>query len=224
MLRSLAYAFGQLDDPAIRRIVWLSASLALATLAGLVIGAGALLAQTTVLDWPWLEAVVDLLGVLAALGLAALAFPAALGLVAGLFTERVADAVDRRYYPAQGPCRNVSVGQSLSIALRFAGLIVAGNLAVVLLSFWLPGLNLLLLLGLNGYLLGREYFEMAAVRRFDPSGLRVLRKRHRTAIWGGGLLIAILTAVPLLNLLVPVIASAFMVHEVERLTRDRDIA
>lgn len=219
MFRSLLNAVGQLGDPAIRRLVWLSAGLALTTLVGLVIGAAALLARTTLLNWPWLDIIVDVLGVFATLFLAALIFPAAIGLIAGLFAERVADAVDRRHHPDQPPCRHQSVGEAVSIALRFTGLIVLANLLVALLSFWLPGLNLLVLLALNGYLLGREYFEIAAVRRLDPAQMRTARRRHGATLWLGGMLIAGLLATPVVNLLVPVIATAFMVHEVERLNR-----
>ena len=214
----MVQAFEQLGDPAIRRIVWLSTAAALLLLAGLVFGAGLLLADSRLVGWPWLDAIVDVLGVVATLFLAGLAFPATIGLIAGLFAERVADAVDRRHYPHLPPPRRQSVGEALAIAARFAGLILLANLLLVIVSFWLPGVNLLLLYGLNGYLLGREYFEMAAARRLDPLAMRALRRRRGGAIWLAGLAIALLLAVPMVNLLIPVVAMALMVHEVQRFT------
>jgi uncharacterized protein involved in cysteine biosynthesis len=219
VFRSFFLAVGQLADPAIRRVVWLSVALALALLAALVFGGSLLLAESRLVDWEWLDAIIDLLGVLGALFLAWLAFPATIGLVAGLFAERVANAVDRRHYPHLPPPRQQGIGETLSIAVRFAGVILAVNLLLAILSFLIPVLNLILLYAVNGYLLGREYFEMAAARRFDGAGMRALRRRHGGRVWLAGLAIALLLAIPLLNLLVPVVAVALMVHEVNRLGR-----
>ena len=95
MFRSLVLAFEQLGDRAIRRIVWLSVAMALLLLAGLVFGASLLLTRSQLIGWGWLDAIVDVLGVLATLFVAGLAFPATIGLVAGLFADRVAAAVDQ---------------------------------------------------------------------------------------------------------------------------------
>lgn len=221
MLRSLVLAFEQLGDPALRRVVWLSVALALALLAGLVIGASFLLTQSQLIGWGWLDTAVDLLGVLATLFVAALAFPPTIGLVAGLFADRVADLVDRRHHPHLPPPRHQGMGEMLAIAARFAGVILIANIVVALLSIWLPGLNIVLLYVLNGYLLGREYFEMAAARRVDSAAMTALRKRRSGSVWLAGLVIALLLAIPIVNLLVPVVAVAFMVHEFQRLSAPR---
>ena len=72
---------------------------------------------------------------------------------------------------------------------------------------------------LNGYLLGREYFEFAAVRRLEPPAGRALRKKFRTRIFLCGILIAVLMTVPFVNWLMPVIAAAYMVHVFEDLRK-----
>jgi uncharacterized protein involved in cysteine biosynthesis len=220
MFRSLVLAFRQLGDPAIRRVVWLSVGLALALLVALVFGASWLLTESRLFAWGWLETLVDVLGVLATLFLAALAFPPTIGLVAGLFADSVADAVDRRHYPDLPPPRHQGVGELLGIAVRFAGLILLANLLLAVVSIWLPGLNLVLLYALNGYLLGREYYEMAAARRVGPAEMAALRKRYGGRIWVAGLAIALLLAVPVVNLLAPVVAVAFMVHVFQRLAAE----
>ena len=71
------------------------------------------------------------------------------------------------------------------------------------------------LYALNGYLVGREYFELAAMRRLDPQDGQALRKQHKARVFICGIVIAILMTVPLVNWLMPIIATAFMVHVFE---------
>jgi uncharacterized protein involved in cysteine biosynthesis len=68
-------------------------------------------------------------------------------------------------------------------------------------------------LSLNGYPFGREYFEVVALRRFDRTAARAARHRFAGRVFLGGF------AVPLVNLVAPVIATAFMVHLFEGLRR-----
>jgi uncharacterized protein involved in cysteine biosynthesis len=82
-----------------------------------------------------------------------------------------------------------------------------------------PGINVLLFLGLNGYLFGREYFEVVALRRLDVVGARRMRQRFGARVFIGGVVIAALFALPLVNLVAPVIATAFMVHIFQELRR-----
>src|SRR5690606_4741546 len=77
---------------------------------------------------------------------------------------------------------------------------------------WIPFLSPVLFYGLNGYLLGREYFEAVALRRLDEGRTRVLRRARGGQVFLAGVVIAVLMTVPLVNLVAPVIATAFMVH------------
>ena len=43
-----------------------------------------------------------------------------------------------------------------------------------------------LFFGLNGYLLGREYFQMAAARRMHRDEVRALYQRNKMTIWLAG--------------------------------------
>jgi uncharacterized protein involved in cysteine biosynthesis len=72
---------------------------------------------------------------------------------------------------------------------------------------------------LNGYLLGREYFELVALRHLPAPAAAQLRRRHRVKLFWGGVTIAFLSSLPVVNLLVPVIATAFMVHVFEQLSK-----
>jgi uncharacterized protein involved in cysteine biosynthesis len=73
--------------------------------------------------------------------------------------------------------------------------------------------------GLNGYLLGREYFETVALRRLDPKRASELRRREKWRVFLAGVIITLLLTVPFLNLIAPVIATAFMLHLFESVRR-----
>ena len=119
MITALVRAISQLSDPAVSRVVWRSivgAILGFFTLAGLV---WILLFQTRLTDYPWLDNTIDVLGGLAVFGLAYLFFPAVVVAISGLLLDRVADAVERRYYPGLPHAE----GQSIAAEhLRFAPL------------------------------------------------------------------------------------------------------
>jgi uncharacterized protein involved in cysteine biosynthesis len=84
---------------------------------------------------------------------------------------------------------------------------------------WIPPLNLVLFYLLNGYLLGREYFEMVAVRRLDLPATKRLRRAFRGRVIMAGAVITFLLTIPLVNLITPIIATAFMLHIFEDLRR-----
>jgi CysZ protein len=69
----------------------------------------------------------------------------------------------------------------------------------------------------NGYLLGREYFELAAMRHIPAAEARRLRLANRGTVFLCGLIIAGLASVPILNLLTPLFATSFMVQIYKRL-------
>ena len=92
-------------------------------------------------------------------------------------------------------------------------------LPLYLLFLFLPPFNLFLFYGVNGYLLGREYFEVAAVRRLESKQVRALRQTNRWRVFGAGVIVAILLTIPLVNLVMPVVATALMVHVFEGLRR-----
>ncbi len=87
-----------------------------------------------------------------------------------------------------------------------------------------PGINLVLFLALNGYLFGRGYYEVVALRRLDAAAAKRLRHRFAGHIFLSGIAITGMFALPLVNLVAPVIATAFMVHVFEALPRDAPAA
>lgn len=145
-----------------------------------------------------------------ALGLALLIAPVT-AIVAGLFLDDIAETVERADYPDDPPGTAVPVLQSIVLALKFFAVVILGNL-IALVLLLVPGINIAAFFLVNGYLLGREFFEFAAMRFRSEQEAKALRSRHAGTIFLAGLVIAGFLAIPLLNLLTPLFAAAMMVH------------
>jgi CysZ protein len=132
-------------------------------------------------------------------------------IVAGLFLDDIAETVERTDYPRDPPGKPVPVLQSIVLALKFFAIVMVGNLVALFLLF-VPGINIAAFFLVNGYLLGREFFEFAAMRFRPETEAKALRSKHAGTVFLAGLVIAAFLAVPLLNLLTPLFAAAMMVH------------
>lgn len=216
MLRAFALALGQISDPPFGRLVLVGIGCSLLLLGGLATAISLLLAHVVPAGWEWAAVPAATFGGLAGLVLAWFLFPAASALAAGLLGDRLARAVERRHYRGAPEPRAASAAEGFGATLRLvlAGLLL--NLLAIPVYLLVPGINLVLFLLLNGYLVSREYFESAASRRFTPEAARAIRRRLRLGLWAGGILLAGLMTIPGLNLFVPYIGFAAMVHLVER--------
>lgn len=214
MLNALVKAFAQLPDPRLRRVLILGVAGALAAYAALVLGAWAVLAHVTLFSQSWADWGADAAIGALALVLPALVFPAFATAIMGSMLEKVADAVEDRHYPDLNWPRPQGWAEILSTTLRFVVLMVVVNaLALpVYLLLLIVGLTPVAVMAVNGYLLGREYFQLVALRRLDPQQAQTLFRTQRGPLWLAGIIIALLFSVPLLNLAAPIIATAFMVH------------
>lgn len=216
MIAAALSALSEVFSPPFRNVFWKAIGLTLLLLAVLWIAAEVAISALLVLPYPWLT---TLVAVLSGLGLVvAFAFLIApvTSLFAGLFLDGVAELVERNHYPADPPGRALPFWSSLATTLRFTGIVVLVNLVAFPLVLLL-GFGILIFLVANGYLLGREYFELAALRFHDRETVERLRQRHSGTIFAAGLLIAGVLAVPFLNILTPLFATAFMVHMHKRI-------
>lgn len=136
----------------------------------------------------------------------------------GLFLEDVAKAVEQKYYPDLPPTSRVPFGDTLMDTLNFLGLLIGANILAIFVYAVLNVFSPLAFWALNGYLLGREYFQMAAMRRLGRVGAKALGKQHRFEIWIAGVLMAVPLTIPLVNLLIPVLAAATFTHMFQRLS------
>jgi len=124
-------------------------------------------------------------------------------------------AVEARHYPWLGPAREAGLAESLGAALRLGILVVALNI-LVLPVYLIPGVNLVVWILLNGYLLGREYIETVASRRLSRADVAEMRQRHSLGVLASGAIVAVLLLLPVVNLVSPVVGIALMTHRFHR--------
>lgn len=216
LLIALFKAFSQTSDPALRRVMWRGFGLAVGLSVALLALAWWGLSALSLFGIAWLDWIVTGLGGLGALFLTWLVFPGAMLAAQGLLLDDAAEAVERRYYPdvaAKAP----SLRQSLNAAMRLAILMVLLNLLALPIYIFFPPATPFVYYGLNGHLLGREYFELVALRRMDAESARAMRKQHGMPLFFAGVIIAGLFNIPILGWFMPAVAAAFMVHIFEAL-------
>lgn len=215
-------SFANLFAPETRSVFWKVLGLTLLALVGLWL---ALRELFIYLALPWFDALVPgtagwegwlmfVVGIFASLGLAlalALLMAPVTALIAGFFLDDVAEVVEKRDYPSEPPGRPLPLGEAIAGTIKFLGVIIAGNI-VALFLLLIPGINLIAFFLVNGYLLGREFFEFAAMRYRPPAEARLFRAKHAGTVFLGGLVLAAFLAVPILNLLTPLFAAGMMVH------------
>lgn len=216
MISDALTAFGQVFSPLLRGVLLKSVALAIALLVVMAIGLNAALQHMATLPYPWLDTLVSIVVGLGFVFGALYLTPAASSVVAGLFLDDVAEKVERTSYPGDAVGMPQPVVRSIFYSLRFFAIVLAVNLGALMLLL-VPGVNLVIFFLANGYLLGREYFELAAMRYNTPEDARALRQANAVTVFIAGLLIAPLLLVPVLNLATPVFGTAFMVHLHKRL-------
>ena len=144
--------------------------------------------------------------------------PPVAALFACLFLDQLASHIEARDYP-DNAAEPASFARTLRAGLRFAALILGVNLVLAPVDLALPGLGELMSLLVNGWLLGREYFELVALRHMDLPALDALRRRNAVAVWIFGTALALASMIPALNLVAPLFGTALMVHLFHRMAK-----
>jgi len=210
LIQALSLAFGQLSDPRIQKVIGISIAITLAVFAGLMVGGWYLVDWLTNLNGWWAD-IAHGLGLFAVFVLAWFTLPIVTATTAALFSDQVIDAVVARHYPGAALPYRVSIPEMLLDGVKLAAIAFFVNLLTLPLLFF-PPVYAVVAYGLNGYLLGREYFEMPAFRRLPRDEAKALFRRHKGRFVLGGVIIAFLATIPILNFIAPVIGIAFMVH------------
>jgi CysZ protein len=190
---------------------------------------------TQLFEWlalPWLQAFMPqmpdwagwagtLAAILAGIGLAfalSVLIAPVTAIVAGFFLDDVAELIEKADFPSDVPGRPIPAIRSIILSLKFFGIVVLANLLAMILLL-VPGVNVGAFFLVNGYLIGREFFEFAAMRFRPEDEAKEVRRRNAGTVFLAGLVIAGFMAVPLLNLLTPLFACAMMVHLHKAITR-----
>jgi uncharacterized protein involved in cysteine biosynthesis len=220
ILAAFGKALGQIGDQRFRRVIWLGLILAVALLFA-AYAAFLLVLQTftpDMVDVPVIGPVTGLhqlfgwASLFLMLGLSVFLMVPVAGVFSGLFLEDVAAAVEDRHYPTLAPALPMPKATALIESLNLLGLIVALNVAGLVLLPFVGPLYIPLFWVLNGWLLGREYFTLAALRRLPRDEAKAMRKRYRGRIWLAGTMMAVPLSLPLVNLVVPVLGAATFTH------------
>lgn len=223
---SFLRALGQMADPRFRRVFFLGIALALALLIGFTAGF-AWFTDWLVPDDLWLPIIgeVQFIDDFLSWGAAFLLLFMSIFLmipvasaITSMFLDTVADAVETRHYPNLSRPTPVPFGDALRDTVNFLGVIIGANLLALVVYALTNIAAPLVFWALNGFLLGREYFTMVAIRHVGRVAAKQARRQHIASIWAAGVLMAIPLSVPLLNLLIPIIGAATFTHLYHGLT------
>jgi len=132
--------------------------------------------------------------------------------ISSLFLDRVAGAVERRHYSHLPDAAGLPLADALRDTVAFLGVLIGANLVAWILYLFFAPFAIFIFWALNGYLLGREYFQMAAARRVGRSGARDLWRANRVTIWLAGILMVAPLSIPIVNLIVPALGAATFTH------------
>jgi CysZ protein len=235
MLDAAVKALSQILSPPMRSILWRSIGLALVLVVVLAIGLQRLLSWFATSGEGWAEAMLGpgfqtplnvlawILSIAAGLGVvfgAVFLMPAITSLVASVFVDEVADHVELEHYPAERPGTALPLGVAMTEGVKTAALSILVYL--IALPFVLfAGIGFLAFFIATAWLLGREYFELAAMRFRTPAEAKAMRRDNAAVIFTAGLIIAAFVSIPIVNLATPLFGMAFMVHMHKRLSGPR---
>ncbi len=217
MWRDTIDSFNDVFSAPFRGAMFKSVGLTLATLALGAVALDKLVLFYVVFASGWLA---WLLSVAIGLGLLAAAVflvaPVA-SLIASFFFDEIAGLVEREINPVAPPGRPAPLIDSISASLRFGALALLVLLAGLVLLF-VPGIGFALWFAANAYVLGAQYFELAAMRFRPYRQARAMRRHFGGPVFLSGLIVAAFVSVPILNLATPLFAAALMARLHKRLS------
>ncbi|HTK12370.1 MAG TPA: sulfate transporter family protein [Xanthobacteraceae bacterium] len=146
--------------------------------------------------------------------------PAVTSFVGSFFVDEIAERVEREHYPADPPGRAVPLPRAVWEGGKTA-LLSVGVYLVATPFLLFAGFGAVIFFVATAYLLGREYFELAAMRFHPADEAKRLRKMHSGTVFTAGLMIAAFVSIPIVNLATPLFAMALMVHIYKQVARQQ---
>jgi CysZ protein len=137
-------------------------------------------------------------------------FPLLYPILISFFVDTIATSIEREDYPQLPPAKPPfwpSFWQDVRFSLK------AILLNLLLLPLYLvPLVNVAVYYALNGYLLGTQFFRMAAGRRISFGEAKALEGKARGTIMLTGIAVSVAATVPLINIAAPILGIALMLH------------
>lgn len=213
-------SLAQLSDPRFRKVLWMGIGLTVALLFGAYAGllwlvewlTGDTMELPLVGEVTWVGDLLSWGSLLFMVVLSAFLMIPVASAITSMFLDEVAQAVEDRHYPALPPATPVPFGDAVRDTLNFLGVLIGCNLLAFVLYAFFPPFAPFIFWGLNGFLLGREYFTLAAMRRIGRPAAKAMRRKHLGTIWIAGVLMAMPLSFPLVNLLIPILGAATFTH------------
>ncbi|MGL4321561.1 MAG: EI24 domain-containing protein [Paracoccaceae bacterium] len=227
MWSSFTMALSQMGDARFMKVTALGVALTIALLVGVYA------ATLWLLEWfapdtitiPFvgpiggIDTLIGIGSILLMIGLSVFLMVPVASAFSGLFLDTIAQAVEDRHYPTLPPAKALPLTDTLISSLNFFGLVVFLNLLALIGYIFAGPFAPIVFWAVNGYLLGREYFSLAAERRMPKAEARALRRANSGTIWLAGTLMAAPLSIPLVNLLIPVLGAATFTHLFHRVMR-----
>ena len=223
LIRVFLIAVSQLANKSLRRVLWMGLVGSAAIFMLLVFVISLFLFGTDIFVFhgflgllnPILEFFTDLFGVALVLFLSCLLFPSVVYLIVSFFSEDVALAVETELYPYLPEPRKQGKREFIEVTIKFVAISLVLNIFVIPVYVVLFPVSPFVFYALNGYLMGREYFELVALRRVNSAEAQFLRRAFRGQLFLAGTVIAFMMTIPIVNLITPVVSVAAMVNLVE---------
>ena len=235
MIDAAVKAISQMLSPPMRSILWRAIALALVLITVLAVGLQRLLSWFATSGEGWAEAMLGpgyhtslnalawVVSIAAGLGVVLggnFLMPAISSLVASFFVDDIGDLVEREYYPAEEPGMALPLSITMTEGIKIALLTIVVYL-VALPFVLVAGAGFLVFFIATAWLLGKQYFELAAMRFRAPAEAKLMRKDNAATVFTAGALIAAFVSIPIVNLATPLFGMAFMVHMHKRLSGSR---
>jgi uncharacterized protein involved in cysteine biosynthesis len=228
ILASFLKALAQLPDPRFSSVLWRGIGLTIALLVGLYASVLWLIKWFTsapvtlpfVGEVTWLGDFLSWgsLGIFLLMSIF-LMVPVASAMTS-IFLDDVAQAVEDKHFPELPTVPPLPFSEGLRDTVNFLGVLVTANILAVALYVVFPFAAFFIFYALNGFLLGREYFQLAAMRRIGRAAAQDLRRQHQGKIWVAGCLMAVPLTFPLVNLVIPILGAATFTHLYHAVSRD----
>ena len=223
MLNILANSFKEVFAKEIRKTFWQTFILAFFCYIALFISIAYFFHHTTFFDTVWLERAIDILGSLLAAIISLFLLPSLVSIFSEFFSEKIINYTEKKYFPSAPKGKEMSFSSSFFYSLKFStksafytiGMFIAFILILPL--YFVPVLNFLLVIIsssiiylINGYLIGRGYFDTVAMRHMSYDEASTLWNHNRIKLLFAGVIIAFIFTIPVLNLLAPIFSFCFM--------------
>jgi CysZ protein len=229
IFNAFGLALGQLGDPRFRRVLLLGVGLTVMLLIGAATG------FIWLIDWisgdsiwlpilgevQWLDDLFSWGAAFLLLLLSMFLMVPVASAITSMFLDDVADAVEAVHYPHIPQRPRTPLWEALRDTVNFLGVIVGVNVLAMILYVAFAPIAIFIFWAVNGFLLGREYYTLAAMRRVGRKRAKELRRKNFLTIWAAGILMAMPLSIPLLNLLIPILGAATFTHLFQMLPQGR---